>query len=304
MPFGKRDRGSLVLSDVHGRSDADERIIREGDAGVHCEIEQVHSGACLAEIASDALGDAARLTLAGGKQDGGFHTREYRKRHTGQKCRESGEGFMTRAALLAAPCLVVVAQGVTFQPATYRIGGVPVLPTITVGGGEVLLDTAVDARGEVTSVTPLRVTPPFADLFAEAVRGWNFHPARDLDLPAPSHVMVAVLVRPPALNAASTLGEPARDVAMPRPDLPVPITLVPPLHPPNALRSGVVLIEARIDTAGRVTRVRVMQSAPPFDNAAQDAAWKWTFRAARLRGTPIESVAYLAFGFPEIVTGL
>jgi len=208
------------------------------------------------------------------------------------------------ASGIAVSCLAVLAQGVNFQPATYRIGGVPVLPTTAVGGGEVLLDAAVDARGEVTAVTPLRVTPPFADLFAEAVRGWNFHPARDFDLPAPSHVMVAVLVRPPALTVPSTLGEPARDLAVPRPDLPVPITLVSPVQPPHALRSGVVLIEARIDTAGRVTRVRVMQSAPPFDSAAQDAAWKWTFRAARLRGTPFPSVAYLAFGFPEVVTGI
>jgi len=208
------------------------------------------------------------------------------------------------ASALAAASLTARSQDVNFQPATYRIGAVPMLPTTAVGGGEVLLDAAVDARGEVTAVTSLRVTPPFADLFAEAVRGWNFRPARDLNLPAPSHVMVAVLVRPPALHLPSTLGEPARDVEVPRPDLPVPITLVSPAQPPHALRSGVVLIEARIDTAGHVTRVRVMQSAPPFDSAAQDAAWKWTFRAARLRGTLFPSVAYLAFGFPEIVTGI
>jgi len=207
------------------------------------------------------------------------------------------------AFVLTAASLVVQAQDVNFMPATYRLGGLPQLPTSGVGGGEVFLDVAVDARGVVTAVTPLRVTPPFADLFTQAVHGWNFRPARDLDLPAPSHVMVAVFVRPPALNGP-TLGEPARDVAVPRPDLPVPITLVPPAQPPHAARSGVVLIEARIDSGGHVTRIRVMQSAPPYDSAAQDAAAKWTFRAARLRGTPIASVAYLAFGFPEIVTGL
>ena len=94
------------------------------------------------------------------------------------------------------------------------------------------------------------------------------------------------------------------DVAVPRPDLPVPITVVTPVQPPHAARSGVVLIEVHVDTGGHVTRVRVMHSAPPFDGAAEDAAGKWTFRAARLRGTPIASVAYIAFGFPEIVTGV
>jgi TonB family protein len=204
---------------------------------------------------------------------------------------------------LAAVCAVVAAQEVNFQPAVYRIGALPVMPTTAVGGGEVVLDASVDARGNVTAVTQLRITPPFADLFTDAVRGWAFRPARDLDLPAPSHVLVAVLVRPPALTIPSTFGEPPRDAAVARPDVPVPISMITPAQPPHAQRSGVVLVEVRIDTGGKVTRVRVLHSAPPYDGAAQDAAEKWTFRAARMRGTPITSIGYLVFGFPEIVTG-
>jgi TonB family protein len=207
------------------------------------------------------------------------------------------------APAFALICVVAAAQDVDFQPAIYRIGALPVLPTTAVGGGEVLLDAAVDAGGTVTTVTELRVTPPFADLFADAVRKWLFRPARDLNLPAPSHVMVAVLVRPPALTLPSTLGEPPRDVAVARPDIPVPITMTAPAHPPHALRSGVVLIEVHVDAGGHVTRAHVLHSAPPYDGAAEDAAGKWTFRAARLRGTPIASVAYLVFGFPEIIAG-
>jgi len=210
--------------------------------------------------------------------------------------------MVAAASVMAALSAGVLAQDINFQPAIYRFGSLPTLPAMAVGGGEVLLDAAVDARGVVTTVTELRVTPPFASLFADAVRGWLFRPAKDLELPAPSHVMVAVLVRPPALAVPSTLGEPPHDVAVPRPDVPVPISMIAPAQPPHALRSGVVLIEARVDTGGHVTRVHVLHSAPPYDGAAQDAAEKWTFRAARLRGTPIPSVAYLVFGFPEIVT--
>jgi len=190
-----------------------------------------------------------------------------------------------------------------FEPAVYRAGGVPLLPTMAVGGGEVLFDVAVNARGNVDQVTPLRLTPPFSELFADAVRGWTFRPAKDLGLPAPAHVLVAVLVRPPALTIPSTLGEQPRDVAPARPELPFPLSLVVPPHPPNAHRSGVVLVEARIDVRGHVTAAQVVRPAPPFNSAASDAAWQWTFTPARLRGTPIPSVAYLAFGFPEPVTG-
>lgn len=206
--------------------------------------------------------------------------------------------FSVLAALFAG----AAAQDANFQPAIYRTGALPALPITAVGGGEVLLDAAVDARGAVTAVTELRVTPPFAQLFGDAVRDWLFRPARDLDLPAPSHVLVAVLVRPPALMVPSTLGEPSRDVAVPRPDVPVPISMIAPAQPPHASRSGVVLIEVRIDTGGHVTRVHVLHSAPPYDSAAQDAAGNWTFRPARVRDTLFPSVAYLVFGFPEIVT--
>jgi TonB family protein len=207
------------------------------------------------------------------------------------------------ASVLAALCAGVAAQEVNFQPAIYRAGSLPTLPVTAVGGGEVLLDAAVSAGGAVTAVTPLRVTPPFTEPFADAVLGWLFRPARDLDQAAPSHVLVAVLVRPPALTVPSTFGEPARDVSVPRADLPMPITLITPAQPPRALRSGVVLLEVRVDSGGRVSNVHVVRSAPPYDGAAQEAAWQCTFRAARLRGIPVASMAYLAFGFPEIVTG-
>ena len=208
----------------------------------------------------------------------------------------AGVGLCLLAAALA------VGQDTAFVPAQYRAGTLPVLPTTAVGGGEVLLDAAVDVRGNVTGVTPLRATPPFTEMFAAAVQGWSFRPAREQGTYSASHVLVAVVVRPPALTFPSTHGEPAQDVAAPRAELPVPVTLVTPAYPPMAHRSGVVLIETRIDTAGRVTRVRVMLSAPPFDSPASDAAWQCTFRPARLHGTPAESIAYLAFGFPEIVT--
>lgn len=177
------------------------------------------------------------------------------------------------------------------------------LPATVVGGGDVWLDVTVDARGNVDKVTPLRDTPPFTDLFTRAVSGWVFRPARDLGSAAPSHVLVAALVRPPALTVPSTLGTPPQDVGVPRADLPVPVTTIMPVQTPLAHRSGVVLLEARVDARGRVTKASVIRSAPPFDSAASDAASQWTFRPAHLRDAAIPSVVYIAFGFPELVTG-
>jgi hypothetical protein len=47
----------------------------------------------------------------------------------------------------------------------------------------------------------------------------------------------------------------------------------------------------------------VVRSAAPFDSAAADAASQWTFTAAHMRDSAIPSIVYLAFGFPELVTG-
>jgi TonB family protein len=219
---------------------------------------------------------------------------------------------LVRAGLLAVAAIALAGrvaarqaqpQTQAYEPAVYRAGGLPVLPTSAVGGGDVWLDVTVDARGSVAKVTPLRSTPPFTDLFAQAVRGWAFRPARDLGMAAPSHVLVAALVRPPALTVPSTLGSPAQDLASPRADLCMPVTTIMPVQTPMAQRSGVVLVEARVDTQGRVTRVAVVRSAAPFDTAATDAASKWTFTPAHLRDALIPSVVYLAFGFPELVTG-
>jgi len=209
---------------------------------------------------------------------------------------------LTAALGVRASCLDLSVRSLEFEPALYRAGSLPILPTTAVGGGEVLLDAAVDAAGGVTSVTLLRETPPFGEMFADAVRGWTFRSAKDLGLPAPTHVLVAALVRPPALMIPSTHGEPSRDLKAPRAELPLPLTTAPPTQNPLAHRSGVVLVEVRIDASGKVTRASVVRSAPPFDAAAAEAAWLWTFRPARLRGSAVATVAYIAFGFPEIVT--
>ena len=194
-------------------------------------------------------------------------------------------------------------QNSGFQPARYRAGSLFALPTYVVGGGEVWLDVAVDERGNASRVTPLRATAPFTELVTSAVRGWAFRPARESGTALASHVFVAALIRPPSLTVGSTLGEPVRTVGAPSPELGVARTTVLPVQNPLGHRSGVVLVEIDVDAQGGVTHTATVRSAPPFDSAATDAASKWTFAAAQHRGVAVPSIAYVAFGFPELVTG-
>src|SRR6478609_5963567 len=207
---------------------------------------------------------------------------------------------MSRLPLLFALGLIGLAtQELAHSPARLQSGKVPPIPVTAVGGGEVLIDLDVSAAGAVTRATPLRSTPPFADFVLNAVRDWRFFPAREVVDPdraragettsrvaTPSHVLVAAVFRPPTLRAP-TLGEPPKDVSPGSDVLPFPLAMIPPLFPPTAASNGVVLLEVQVSANGSVDDVGVINSAPPFDDAAVKAVRQWHFRPAQVHGTAV-----------------
>jgi TonB family protein len=185
---------------------------------------------------------------------------------------------------------------------------------MVVGGGEVLLETTIDQQGRVAALRPLRTSPPFADLLADAVRGWRFAPAEAL-VPkeagrvdsgtlwtaVESKVLIAGVFRAPTLNAP-VLGELPRDVAPASDEVAAPLATAEPPYPPGALNGGVVLLEAQIGPDGAVGEIAVLQSAPPFDEPARTALRAWKFRPARVPGVPVATFVYVLFSFPPPIT--
>src|SRR5262245_2921183 len=114
----------------------------------------------------------------------------------------------------------------SFQPPRLLSGTLPVLQANAVGGGQVFVELSVDRDGRVTGAAPLRTTPGLTDIVVRAVSDWQFAPAED-DVPADnapngektirarvdSKVLVAVIVRPPAMHMG-TIGEVPRDVGI------------------------------------------------------------------------------------------
>lgn len=188
-----------------------------------------------------------------------------------------------------------------YSPARYESGLRPPLPPQTVGGGQVLLELAVSPTGDVTAVTPLRATPPFTDVVASAVNGWQFAPAKEGPKPVASKVLVAAHFRPPTLNTP-TLGEMPKDVAQASSELAFPIASREPPYPPLAHMGGVVVVQALVDEAGKVREATPIGAAPPFDQAAVEAARQWMFRPARINGRATATYVYLVFGFQEPIT--
>ena len=228
--------------------------------------------------------------------------------------RFTGLGLVTTMLGLALTSGAVADVQVTqtarvVAPAVYRSGPLPALPVMALGGGEVVVEVTVSARGAVVAVRPLRVTVPYTESVVAAVKTWQFTPAEELLDPltrAPgepptrtieSKVTVAALFRPPNVYDNATLGEPFRDIDAPSGEAPFPISSVTPPFAPSARDGGVVLVEARVDESGEVEATAVKQSSPPFDEASLAAAQQWRFRPARVAGAPAAARVYLMFGF-------
>ena len=197
------------------------------------------------------------------------------------------------------------------MPALFLGGTVPTLPLISadVGGGEVLLEVAVDRTGAVTAIKPLRDTATFTERMTQAVTTWRFKPA-EMDIPTArrkpggpstervdSRTLVVGVFRRPAVIGL-TLGEPVRDVAIASADIPFPTSIATPAYPPGALNPGVVLVEVWVDASGGVSDAKIRVSSPGFDSVALSTARQWKFRPAKTRGASAPAMAYIVFGFP------
>jgi len=184
-----------------------------------------------------------------------------------------------------------------------------------VGGGEVVLELTVDQTGRVIGTTTLRDTPPFTAEMAAVVRGWQFKPAEDAAAPATgspvdrstsrpitSQVLVIGLFRPPALFPF-TLGQPPATLAAPSDGVAVPRRFPSmPVYPPQALFDGVVLTELSVTADGVTDEMRVLRSAPAFDQPTLDVLRGLTFRPARVYGQATPATVYVVTAFRQPVT--
>src|SRR5437773_8364559 len=70
---------------------------------------------------------------------------------------------------------------------------------------------------------------------------------------------------------------------------PTPLSLVAAPFPAQAFSGGEILLDAKVDTRGKVTDVRVVQGQPPFLEEVLGAVQTWTFLPARQDGHDVEA---------------
>jgi TonB family protein len=187
------------------------------------------------------------------------------------------------------------AQGAPTPPRLLR-AAVPASPWNVQSGGVAAFDVKLDERGTVAGVDVVQDVVPYGDVLREALRGWDFEPARDQGRAVPSRVLVLAFLRPPELAVIAPERPRYRETEAPA-DLPWPTSVTVPPYPPNALGSGKVILEADVSEEGKAGNVRVLNPGSPFDGAATQAAQAWVFRPATRAGRPAPARVYFLFSF-------
>ena len=80
---------------------------------------------------------------------------------------------------------------------------------------------------------------------------------------------------------------------------PVPVSLVATPYPPQALLGGEVVLDALIDTDGRIAELNVVHGAPPFLEPVLNAVHTWTFSPAQMDGRVVEARMGIVVQFPQ-----
>jgi TonB family protein len=78
------------------------------------------------------------------------------------------------------------------------------------------------------------------------------------------------------------------------------IKMVKPVYPEAARKNGirgVVILEAKIDEAGRVIDAMILRSIPALDQAALDAVTQWTYEPLLVEGKPRKAVFTVTVNF-------
>ena len=80
---------------------------------------------------------------------------------------------------------------------------------------------------------------------------------------------------------------------------PTPLSLVGAPFPPQALFGGEILFDAKVDTHGKITDVRVVQGQSPFLEEVLGAVQTWTFLPAQQDGRAVDARIGIVFQFAQ-----
>ena len=202
------------------------------------------------------------------------------------------KGFLMGLLLLTAQAEVTTSRFASGKP--------PALPPLAANGGLVGLELRIASSGIVEDAIVVDDSPPFTEEMKKVLRLWKFEPASVEGTRAPARVALVGLFRAPTLLGGAP--PPPKIVSSPSGEIPYPTSTTTPAYPPQALSSGVVMLEVEVDEKGAVADVEILSQDEGFVAIAIEAARQFRFQPAKRDGRPVRSYAVLVLGFPQPVT--
>ncbi len=202
------------------------------------------------------------------------------------------KGFLMGLLLLTAQAEVTTSR--------FARGKSPALPPLAQNGGLVGLELRIAPSGIVREAIVVDDSPPFTEEMKKVLRLWKFEPAIGEGTPLPARVGVVGLFRAPTLLGGAP--PPPKRVSSPSAEIPYPTSTTTPAFPPQALSSGVVMLEVEVDEKGAVADVEILRQDEGFIAVAIEAARQFRFQPAKRDGHPVRSYAVLIFGFLQPLT--
>ena len=180
---------------------------------------------------------------------------------------------------------------------------------VNVGGDDIRAQIASTVRGMPADIRSAarEAATAFLDAGLSSVRQWRYDPPAE----APLSFTVPVRIgKAPEIMAFQSVGPAPKDAIVTSDDgalrvggnikTPTKIRDVRPVYPPiarSANVTGVVILEVRIGTDGRVETARVLRSIPLLDEAALDAVKQWEFTPTLMNGQAVPIIMTTTVNF-------
>jgi TonB family protein len=157
--------------------------------------------------------------------------------------------------------------------------------------GVVILEAKIDESGRVMDAMILRSVPELDQAAIDAIRQWVYEPMLINGNPVKALFTVTVRFQlgEKDIEKFAEGAVKVKDQISP----PKLVKIVEPVYPEIAHQAkveGVVIVQARTDTRGRVKDAMILRSVPLLDQAALDAVRQWVYEPLLIDGQAREAV--------------
>jgi TonB family protein len=197
-------------------------------------------------------------------------------------------------SILGRPVLMLAVAFLLQTAVGLRVSEVvaPARPPNAIGSGLVILEVGMGSGGKPIARVLLG-EEPFIQPSMESLRAWQFNGGAGAESAVST---VTFLYRPATIQPVQFSAAGLQPWVTPtRPA--VPRLISDPGYPPVCVGAGTVILEAKVDSVGDVSRVTVLSGPAAFTERAEQAVRSWKFQPAQSADQPVRATSFVVISF-------